>query len=145
MRRTFYILLFVFCLLASTWADSSRYASQSVLNTGKWVKIRVQEDGVYKLTASELKKMGFSDLSKVAIYGYGGWLLDEDFSSPYIDDLPEVAAWRSDDYLLFYGKGTRKWTYSFSLNRFEHTNNPYSNAGYYFVTEKETADKKEMI
>ena len=73
MRRTFYILLFVFCLLASTWADSSRYASRSVLNTGKWVKIRVQEDGVYKLTASELKKMGFSDLSKVAIYGYGGW------------------------------------------------------------------------
>ena len=141
MRRTFYILLFVFCLLASTWADSSRYASQSVLNTGKWVKIRVQEDGVYKLTASELKKMGFSDLSKVAIYGYGGWLLDEDFSSPYIDDLPEVAAWRSDDYLLFYGKGTRKWTYSFSLNRFEHTNNPYSNAGYYFVTEKETAGR----
>ena len=71
--------------ISSTWADSSRYASQSVLNTGKCVKIRVQEDGGYKLTASELKKMGFSDLSKVAIYGYGGWLLDEDFSSPYID------------------------------------------------------------
>lgn len=141
MKRAFYILLFTFCLFASAWADDTRYATQSVLNTGKWVKIRVKEDGIYKLTATELKKMGFSDLSKVAVYGYGGWVLDEDFSSPYIDDLPEVAAWRGDDYLLFYGKGTRKWKYSFASSRFEHVNNPYSNAGYYFVTEKEVVGR----
>ena len=59
MKRAFYILLFTFCLFASAWADDTRYATQSVLNTGKWVKIRVKEDGIYKLTATELKKMGF--------------------------------------------------------------------------------------
>ena len=134
-------MLFVFGLLSSAWADSSRYASESVLNSGKWVKIQVAEDGIYKLTAADLKKMGFSNLDKVAVYGYGGWPLDEDFSTTYIDDVPEVAVWRSADYLLFYGKGPRKWEYSSSDKSFIHTNNPYSNYGYYFVSEKETTGR----
>lgn len=138
MKRILCALLFVFGLLTSAWADSSRYASESVLNSGKWVKIQVAEDGIYKLTAADLKKMGFSNLDKVAVYGYGGWPLDEDFSTTYIDDVPEVAVWRSADYLLFYGKGPRKWEYSSSDKSFIHTNNPYSNYGYYFVSEKET-------
>ncbi len=141
MKRILCVLLFVFGLLTSAWADSSRYASESVLNSGKWVKIQVAEDGIYKLTAADLKKMGFSNLDKVAVYGYGGWPLDEDFSTTYIDDVPEVAVWRSADYLLFYGKGPRKWEYSSSDKSFIHTNNPYSNYGYYFVTEKETTGR----
>ena len=141
MKRILCVLLFVFGLLTSAWADSSRYASESVLNSGKWVKIQVAEDGIYKLTAADLKKMGFSNLDKVAVYGYGGWPLDEDFSTTYIDDVPEVAVWRSADYLLFYGKGPRKWEYSSSDKSFIHTNNPYSNYGYYFVSEKETTGR----
>ena len=141
MKRILCVLLFVFGLLTSAWADSSRYASESVLNSGKWVKIQVAEDGIYKLTAVDLKKMGFSNLDKVAVYGYGGWPLDEDFSTTYIDDVPEVAVWRGADYLLFYGKGPRKWEYSSSDKSFIHTNNPYSNYGYYFVTEKETTGR----
>ena len=141
MKRILCVLLFVFGLLTSAWADSSRYGSESVLNSGKWVKIQVAEDGIYKLTAADLKKMGFSNLDKVAVYGYGGWPLDEDFSTTYIDDVPEVAVWRGADYLLFYGKGPRKWEYSSSDKSFIHTNNPYSNYGYYFVTEKETTGR----
>lgn len=141
MKRILCALLFVFGLLTSAWADSSRYASESVLNSGKWVKMQVAEDGIYKLTAADLKKMGFSNLDKVAVYGYGGWPLDEDFSTTYIDDVPEVAVWRSADYLLFYGKGPRKWEYSSSDKSFIHTNNPYSNYGYYFVSEKETTGR----
>ena len=141
MKRILCALLLVFALLTSAWADGSRYASESVLNSGKWVKIQVAEDGIYKLTAADLKKMGFSNLDKVAVYGYGGWPLDEDFSTTYIDDVPEVAVWRGADYLLFYGKGPRKWEYSFSDKSFIHTNNPYSNYGYYFVTEKETTGR----
>ena len=43
MKRILCALLFVFGLLTSAWADSSRYASDSVLNSGKWVKIQVAE------------------------------------------------------------------------------------------------------
>lgn len=99
---------------------------------GRWY---LQTDGCRS------EKMGFSNLDKVAVYGYGGWPLDEDFSTTYIDDVPEVAVWRSADYLLFYGKGPRKWEYSSSDKSFIHTNNPYSNYGYYFVSEKETTGR----
>ena len=52
-----------------------------------------------------------------------------------------MEAGESADYLLFYGKGPRKWEYSSSDKSFIHTNNPYSNYGYYFVTEKETTGR----
>ena len=146
MKRILCVLFFLFSLFTSVWADGSRYASESVLHSGKWVKIQVSEDGIYKLTVADLKKMGFSNLDKVAVYGYGGWPLDEEFSAIYMDDIPEVAVWRNADYLLFYGKGPRKWEYftdekDSENNGFVHTNNPYSNYGYYFVTEKETVGR----
>ena len=35
----------------------TRYAEHSRLASGKWVKIRVKNEGVYQLTASALKNM----------------------------------------------------------------------------------------
>ena len=125
-------------------ADGSIYATTSALSEGKWIKISVKETGFYKLTYSELKKMGFSNPEKVSIHGYGGWPMDEDFSKAvYNDDVPPVAVWRGNDYILFYGKGSVKWT---STNRtFEHENNSYSTLGYYFVTDAtETNEVKKV-
>ena len=133
IKILFSILLF---FISSTilMAESSIYATKSALSEGKWVKISVKETGFYKLTYSDLKKMGFSSPEKVSIHGYGGWPMDEDFSKAvYNDDVPPVAVWRGNDYILFYGKGPVKWT---STNRrFEHENNAYSTLGYYFVTD----------
>lgn len=129
-------------LSVACWADGGLYAPQSVLSEGRWVKIRVAETGIYKLTYAELKKMGFSDPLKVSVHGYGGWPLDEDFTKPYIDDAPATAVWRGDTYLLFYAKGPVKWTYErfedekgAERHAFVHENNPYSAYGYYFVTD----------
>ena len=99
--KSCFVFLFCFCLSLSLGAQE-RYAKNSVLSNGTWVKIAIEKDGIYKLTNSELKKMGFDDPSKVAVYGYGGWPLEEDFSKPYVDDLPAVPVLRKDDYLLFY-------------------------------------------
>lgn len=130
----------------SNGADN--YAETSVLSTGNWYRMRVDSNGIYKLTYDELKKY-ISDPSKVKIYGYGGWILDENFRNPYVDDLPEVSAYihkgadgifNSGDYLLFYGRGTVKWSYN--SERFEHENNPYATCGYYFLTEGETGPKE---
>ena len=144
MKLYLYIFSFLFSLLSPLWADSGRYVSESVLNTGKWVKVRVAETGVYKLSFSELKKMGFSNPDNVSVYGYGGWPLEEDFSKAWSDDLPEVSLYKGADYILFYGKGTVKWEYDWSSG-FTHTNNPYSQYGYYFLTEKETTSKKMEV
>ena len=145
MLRAFLSVLFCFISCAALMADGSIYAAKSALSEGKWVKISVKETGFYKLTYSELKKMGFSSPEKVSLHGYGGWPMDEDFAKAvYNDDVPPVAIWRGNDYILFYGKGPIKWTYNTAANgnkTFVHENNAYSTLGYYFVTDAtETKD-----
>ena len=143
MKRFLSFLIAILLSFSSAWAEGN-YASQSVLSSGRWVKIKVTKNGVYKLTASDLNKMGFSDPSKVSVYGYGGWILDEQFSdSAYQDDLPAVPVWRDGSTLYFYARGTVKWSYENKL--FVHTNNPYATAGYYFVTDAtDTHDMPEQ-
>jgi len=151
ITRYIIAILFVltsFCRLSAI-NDGNRYAKNSVLSSGTWIQLNVAENGIYKLTYDEIKKQGISNPSKVKIYGYGGWILDENFLNPYIDDLPEVSVYinkgsdgifNSGDYLLFYGRGTIKWSYK--SQRFEHENNPYTNYGSYFMTESETGPKE---
>ncbi len=111
----------------------ARYASHSVLATGRWVKIRVKDEGIYQLTTAELSKMGFKDPSRVKLYGYGGRLLPESFSfsgkDGLIDDLCEVPLYRRDGSLLFFAEG---------LVRYSNTGfqrNTFSSYSYYFLTE----------
>ena len=145
--RTFLVLLITLCCLTSVWADGSRYAAQSALSSGRWAKIRVEKTGIYKITYDELKKMGFSEPSKVSVHGYGGWPLDEDFSSRsrYIDDVPAVAVYKGADYLLFYGKGPIKWEYDDYTSTFIHTNNPYATYGCYFLTDETAGKEMEKV
>ncbi len=133
--RLLLVLLFGLFSLLPIQAADNRYAAQSVLSEGKWARIQVNETGIYKLTYADLKGMGFADPSKVAVFGYGGWPLEEDFTKPYTDDLPNIPVWQGADYLLFYAKGPVKWTYSDTKGLFEHTNNPYATSGYYFLTD----------
>ena len=94
------------------WATTSlcnRYASTSKLASGRWVKIEIGASGIYQIPYSTLQSMGF-DPTKVKVYGYGGNMLPEKFSEPYIDDLPEIPILRDKNRILFYGEGTVKWT-----------------------------------
>lgn len=112
---------------------SGRYAAHSVLATGRWVKIRVKDEGIYQLTTSELSKMGFKDPSRVKLYGYGGRLLPESFSfsgkDALIDDLREVPLYRRDGSLLFFAEGLVRY----SETGFQR--NTFSSYSYYFLTE----------
>ncbi len=135
-------------------AQSSRYTSNSILSSGKWIKIQVTDNAIYKLTYDDIKKMGIDDPSKVKIYGYGGWILNQDFTKTYIDDLPEVAVWinkgsdgvfNSGDFLLFYGRGTVKWAYDSSSGEFKHEDNHYTNYGYYFLTQGDNGPKEMTV
>jgi len=138
MTKYIYTFLFLFSTILGISA-ADRYATESVLNEGKWVKIEITETGIYKLSYSDLRKMGFESPEKVGVYGYGGWPIKEDFSKEFIDDLPAVAVWKGSDYLLFYGRGITRWEYA--SGEFVHTNNPYSTKGYYFLTDKDESPK----
>ena len=116
----------------------SRYAAHSVLSEGRWVKLRVANNGIHMITHARLKKMGFNDPSKVRLFGYGGHMLSETDPNQWKDDLCEVAVWRGNDRILFYANGSVQWTLE-SDNSFTHTRNPYSDYGYYFLTEGEVS------
>ena len=116
---------------------SERYASSSVLASGRWVRVAVTGNGVHKITDSELRKMGFKEPAKVRLYGYGGHILPETGLETLVDDLCEVPLWRENGYVLFYANGLVKWEYS--NRRYVHTNNFYSQQACYFLTESDDA------
>lgn len=143
MRKIFTILLFI---ISISLHAGVKYAEHSVLKEGNWIKISVKESGIHKITYQQLKDMGISDPANVRLFGYGGALLEENFAvglEDYIDDLPENAIYfhkgndgifNQDDYILFYAQGPVKIEYNETKEKLEHTINPYSNYGYYFLT-----------
>lgn len=60
---------------------TSYYSSTSTLASGKWVKIKVSESGIHQITYAQLREWGFSDPSKVAVYGYPASLLSDNKGS----------------------------------------------------------------
>lgn len=117
--------------------DVSTYATSSRLSTGKWAMVKITSDGMYKITASDISHWGFSDLSKIRVYGYGGAPIPDYLSiGNYIDDLPQVPVIRTSNSILFYGKSQDSWE---RLNSTELTyrqvQHPYSQYACYFITE----------
>ena len=121
---------------------ADRYAAHSVLSSGRWVKIRVPADNVYQLTDNFLRQAGFTNPSRVKLFGYGGHLQNEMLDGNELaetDDLSEVPTCTVGGKRLFYGRGPVSWD---SNNATRRTRNPYSNYGYYFLTESDTEPLK---
>lgn len=130
-------------------SSGDRYAAHSVLSSGHWAKIRVPETGFYHLTDALIRKAGFKNPKKVKIYGYGGELQPEVLTGEYLsetDDLKEVATCTIKGKRLFHASGPVSWASSTTLAR---TRNPYSDYGYYFLTESDdeplTADSASFV
>lgn len=125
---------------ASAKAESGkgdRWAKNSVLATGKWAKIRVPSTGVYQITDALIRQAGFTDLSKIKVYGYGGALHSETLLESKIaeyDDLKEVPTITIGGKKLFRAVGPVTWE---SKTKTQRTRNPYSDYGYYFITQGE--------
>ncbi len=130
-------------------SSGDRYAAHSVLSSGHWAKIRVPETGFYHLTDALIRKAGFKNPKKVKIYGYGGELQPEVLTGEYLsetDDLKEVATCTIKGKRLFHASGPVSWASKTTLAR---TRNPYSDYGYYFLTESDdeplTADSASFV
>ncbi len=140
LLRLLYVLIFGFAATfgASAFAPET-YATQSVLASGKWVKVSVKTSGMHCIPAATLSKWGFSNPANVRVYGYGGAMLSDVLAAEsYIDDLPQVASTVTAKGLVFYAEGPEQ----INANEREvayHSVNPYSNFGYYFLTEGSSA------
>jgi hypothetical protein len=138
--------LSAFILLSTFSFGSTPHKSSSVLATGKWYKISVQETGIHKINYDDFVKMGF-DLSRandsaIRVFGNGGGMLPEVNMQPRTDDLRQIPVEVADggdgkldpgDYVLFYGESPDVWTYNYSTHLFAHSKNLYSDYNYYFI------------
>ncbi len=135
-----------------------QYATSSVLKEGNWFKIKLDKNGIYKITYQELSDMGFdvsTHPSKIAVYGNGGGILPEKNDDFRYDDLYENpievvggndGSFDNGDYILFYGEGPVTWTYSPVSDAFFHQTNYYKDHNYYFITSvNHTAKRVESI
>lgn len=116
------------------------YAKNSKLSSGKWVKVKITEDGIYQITKSDISKWGFSNIDNIRVFGYGGEAISDVMSKDnFIDDLPQVPVIRTNAGILFYGKAQLQWkrvssgsSNSITYQQYQH---PYSTYGCYFITE----------
>ncbi len=140
LKKVYFILLGLMLALGAA-AIEHTYAPNSVLRSGKWVKIRVSESGVCRITYDELANMGLAP-ANVRVHGFGGGMLSQNFNKHKADDLPAVGfvmvkgsdgVFNSGDYILFYAQANFSWQYNGT--RFAHTRNPYSDYGYYFLSD----------
>lgn len=133
-------------LTGYSYKRSPSYASSSVLSTGSWYKIAVDQDGIYKLDYNFLKNLGMDvdniDPRNIRVYGNGGGMLPEENADFRHDDLAENAIYVADgndghfdqgDYILFYGQGPHRWRYDAASQKFRHQIHLYSDNTYYFI------------
>jgi hypothetical protein len=126
-------------------ASMHSYTTESALNSGTIIKIRISETGVYMIPYDSLKSWGLTP-EHVCVLGYGGAMLSENFTDHHYDDLPAAPIYmhkgsdnqfNKGDYILFYAQGAIQWNAD-KKGIWRHTQNPYSDYGYYFVTDKQS-------
>ena len=123
----------------------SSYTTSSRLSKGTWVKIRTDKEAIYQLTYDQLRGLGFSDPSKVQVYGYGALTLsDNQFSTGLPDDLQPVTTRHTPDgRILFYGEGDVRVA-SNKINQsvvFATYKRSWSDtASYYFLSDSEDVE-----
>ena len=106
------IYLFVIAIIAIIAVPIHAYEpaywhSSSVLNSGKWVKIRVDSTGMQQITHSKLIEMGFKSPEDVTVWGYSGAMLNDDrFRNDIPDNLPQTPAIHYSGKLYFSEKTT---------------------------------------
>lgn len=129
--------------MVSSLTPKNGFITNSLLSNGKWVKIRIETDGVYQLTYSELVSMGFDNPANIRLFGNGNKMLPLNNYEPRIDDLSEKAVhiekgadniFNQGDYILFYAQGIVDWEYNSTTEFFEHSKHLYSKYNYYYLT-----------
>ncbi len=131
------------------------YTENSVLASGNWYKVCVDETGIYRLSHTELQALGIEMASllkqNIRLFGNGGGMLPELNSIPVHDDLIENAIYVSgsqtgsfgqDDYILFYGQSPDVWHFDEAYDLFRYERHLYSDRNCYFITTDQGPGKR---
>lgn len=118
--------------------EADYFPHTGVLASGRWIKVSVDTDGLYRIPASTLRSWGFADASRVRVYGMSGARMPDVLTPANVpSDLPllqnEVMA---DGSIVFYASGPGSWIAD-QENFLYYEPNIYSSKAYYFITESD--------
>ena len=125
--------------IVTAWGVApEHYAANSVLSEGQWRRVEISRTGMHLVTDADLRSMGFSDPSKVRVYGTGGRAVSDCLNAGTPDDLPLLPSARTDKGLVFYAVDHFQWTSTgSSTTPYSHTIHPYSDKSYYFLSDRD--------
>lgn len=136
-------------LLISIFLPLSVIAQNSVLSSGKWIKMSFSESGVYKISWSKLRELGIEpseiDPRNIAIYGNPGGMLPQSLNEDRPTDLIENhitiigendGVFGEDDYIIFYVDEINEVNFDETSDHFNIIKNLYSEEIFYFLTVK---------
>jgi hypothetical protein len=143
-------LIFAIILCQTTFFlfAQENFAGNSILRSGKWYKIKVEEGGIYKLSFDKLVEIGFESPENIRIYSNSGGQLPLKVEGKMQDDLNELPLYQpsGSNYFLFYAEGPNLWQYNSADEIFERKINDFATENYLFLTTslgpgKRVADK----
>lgn len=124
--------------VSTTAVGQSSTTGHSLLASGKWIKIAVNQSGFYTLSYEKLRELGFENPEKVGVYGRGGRLLSESLDVHQGSTLPQVPLLRHNRAIYFYGEGTTHWYFDRKHKNYQHVTNHYTTQGYYLLSDVAT-------
>ncbi len=131
------------------------YAERSVLASGSWYKLCVDETGIYRLGYDDLEDLGIAMASlqkqNIRLFGNGGGMLPELNSVPVHTDLVENAihvsgsqtgSFGQNDYILFYGQAPDVWYFDEAYGLYRYERHLYSDRNCYYITTDQGQGKR---
>ena len=137
MKKAVLYIIIVSCAIGAS-------AQGSVLGNGRWWKMTVDAEGIYRLTTAEVPALQGVRTDSIGVYGSGGGMLPLTNSEVPTDGLQPLAIdvidhngnglFDANDAVLFFGEGAGRWYYSSGDQRWEFEQHAYATHNYYFLT-----------
>lgn len=133
----------LFFLSTVLTAQKGSFSSSSMLSSGKWLKVALTSEGIYRIDYTALRQRGFADPVNPRVYGNNTGQLSFFNESGAPDDLREIAihvstgsdgVFNEGDYILFYAQGTHRWKFNNSTREYFFSRHHYSDTAFYFIT-----------
>jgi len=122
--------------------QSQQLTDLNQVSNGKWLRLTINEEGLYKIDAAQLSSRGVKIekelINTIKIFGHGGDNLSEKVSDGLNNDMSEIpiiVKTNSNgelESIIFYGNGAKGFKY---INgNFSHYRNDFSFNNYYLFT-----------
>lgn len=112
-------------------------------STSDLLRVRVREEGMYRLTGADLEAAGVVldqvEAAALTLYYGGGRPLEPESAGVVWREMPLLVAagddgrFDADDYVLFYGVGPSRWEYSAADSAKRYLHNLYTHDNVYWL------------